>query len=372
MHDKENLFKEFPQVSEAAWLEKVEKDLKGRAIEELDWIINEDIKIAPFYHSKDHKPTVPNNKSTSNVWEFGEDIIAGDLKTTSQQLLNALDCGVNAPRIIIDSILDANQLAALFEHVELRFISIHFLIKNSISALSTLKNFYSYLSQNNIDSNAIRGSINHNNDDQLVELIQFAIEKLPKFKINTIKIEAAATADVSKSLAQAISKGNAVLAILNENGIASKTANDHLQFSVSTGTSYFLEIAKIRALKILWANILDAYKVKNARIPDIESHLSPNAFGDDPNTNMIRSTTQAMSAVLGGTNRLTVLPSDANSGESSDFSRRIARNVQYLLGMESFLDRVIDPAKGSYYIENLTEKIAEAAWSEFQKMEAKE
>ena len=172
-------------------------------------------------------------------------------------------------------------------------------------------------------------------------------------------------------MAQAIAKCCEYLAVLNEKGIPPKTTNNYLQFSVPVGKSYFIEIAKIRALKVLWANILEAFGVENARIPEIEAHLSPSAFGDHANTNMIRATSQAMSAVLGGVNRLTVLPSDANITESTDFSRRIARNVQHLLTMESFLDRVIDPAKGSYYIETLTEKIAEYAWSDFQKMEAK-
>ena len=113
---------------------------------------------------------------------------------------------------------------------------------------------------------------------------------------------------------------------------------------------------------------MKAHELKNIEIPAIEAHFSNTDFVTDPNTNMIRATTQAMSVVLGGVNRLTVLPSDAIEGEPTDFSRRIARNVQHLLTMESFMDRVVDPAKGSYYIEKLTEKIAEAAWSEFQRI----
>lgn len=368
MNDKENLFNEFPEISKEAWVEKVEKDLKGRALEELDWIIDEDIKVAPFYHAISDTINVPNNNQSSNRWEIGEDIFLEDSKSANQQLLKALENGVNAPRIIIDRDCNETEFGVLFQNVNLSYISIHFLIKKGRSAFSTLENFHSFLSNKNIDTD-LKGSINHD-DDQLVKLIQFSIDKLQNFKIRTLKIDTTDTT-ISASLAQVLSKGVDYLALSNEQGITAETANNHLQFSISVGKSYFLEMAKIRALKILWANILEAYGVKNTNIPDIEAHLSQAAFGDDPNTNMIRSTTQAMSAILGGVNRLTVLPSDSNRDKTSEFSKRISRNVQHLLTMESFMDRVIDPAKGSYYIETLTKKIAETAWLEFQKTESK-
>ena len=370
MDDKENLFKEFPEITEAEWIEKVEKDLKGKSFEDLFWKLNEDIEIAPFYYSNDLNPSVPNNKSTSNIWEIGEDIFVNDPKLANKQLLIALENGINAPRLVLNSSLDEVQMATIFENIELNFISIHFFIKKPDSSSLTLAAFFNYLLKSNIDSTKIHGSINHN-ENQILELAKFVIEKLPNFKINTLEVEAADPRNISKSLAQAISKGNEYLALLNKNGVDPKTTNDHLQFSVSVGTSYFAEIAKISALKILWENVMEAYAVKNVRIPDVEAHLSKNTFGNDPNTNIIRATTQAMSAVLGGVNRLTVLPSNANISEVNDFSKRIARNVQHILMMESFFDRVIDTSKGSYYIEKLTEKIAETAWIEFQKLEEK-
>jgi len=369
MNNKENLFEEFPETNEKEWIEKVEKDLKGRSFKELFWSINEDLNIAPFYYNNDQIPSVPANKTKSNSWEISEDVFVENPKSANQQLLNALANGVNAPRLIIDTSLDGTQMATLFQHVELSYISIHFLLKSAKLAIEILEVFNNYLVKKNINKNEIKGSINHSDDDQLAELIQFAIEKLPSFKTLTINIEDSNPADISKSLAQSLVKGNDYLTLLYKKGINPNTTNNHLQFSIPIGKSYFIEIAKIRALKILWANILEVYGIKDSKIPAIEAHLSEASFGEDPNTNMIRATTQAMSAALGGVNRLTVLPSDANQGESTDFSRRIARNVQHLLMMESFFDRVIDPAKGSYYIEKLTEKIAEAAWSEFQKME---
>ena len=109
MSDKQNLFKEFPPISEEQWLEKVAKDLKGRAIEELDWNISDNINVAPFYHSIDQEPLVPNNKKNSNTWEIGEDILLSNPNLANQQLLQALEAGVNAPRIVLDA--DWNEQA---------------------------------------------------------------------------------------------------------------------------------------------------------------------------------------------------------------------------------------------------------------------
>lgn len=369
MGNKENMFSEFPKTTEKDWIEKVEKDLKGRAFQELFWQIDEGLEVAPFYHSKEVLTGVPTNKQSSNRWEIGETIFVKNPKSANGQLLNALANGVNAPRFVIDGLLDETQLSVLFDKVELSFISVHFLIKNAKSALPFLQNFYKYLSKKSSTIAEINGSVNLSGEEQLLDLINFSTAKLPNFKVLTINLEYAAPADLSKSLARTISKAYNLLAVLHEAGVDLKTINHQLQFSVSVGNSYFVEIAKIRALKILWANVLEAYGLKTATAPTIEAQLSPNTFGDDTNTNMIRATAQAMSAALGGVNRLTVILSDTD--ESSEFSRRIARNVQHLLMMESFMDRVIDPAKGSYYIEQLTEKIAETAWLEFQKNSAK-
>jgi methylmalonyl-CoA mutase len=111
-----------------------------------------------------------------------------------------------------------------------------------------------------------------------------------------------------------------------------------------------------------------SYRAENPVMPPIEAQLAPTVQTSDPNYNIIQSTTQAMAAIIGGVDRLTVLPSDAFQGATTDFSRRIARNVQHILKMESYLDWVADPAAGSYFIEKLTLHLAEAAWNSFQQL----
>ena len=139
------------------------------------------------------------------------------------------------------------------------------------------------------------------------------------------------------------------------------TARGRVCHTVQIGSSYFVEIAKLRAFKLLWGNVLTAYNAVPT-LPRLFATTSPLKANDDVNIHKIQATTQAMSAVMAGIETLTVAPSEPN-----DFGRRIARNVQHLLSLESYLDRVADPAAGSYYIEKLTEQLAEAAWAEFQK-----
>ena len=143
-----------------------------------------------------------------------------------------------------------------------------------------------------------------------------------------------------------------------------------MQFNFKIGTNYFFEIAKIRAARILWNTILKEYKVDNSEMY-IHSETSViKKTEEDQNYNILRNTTKSMSAIIGGSNSLTVLPHDTNETKI-DFSNRIARNIQHILKEEAFFDKVNNPADGSYYIEELTEKIADKSWKLFQEIEEK-
>lgn len=131
------------------------------------------------------------------------------------------------------------------------------------------------------------------------------------------------------------------------------------------GISYFIEIAKLRAFKLLWGNLLEAYQLEPTE-PTLWAHISEASQVENTHTNKIRATTQAMSAVIGGIEILSIAPSDTIEGENSDLNIRIARNIQHLLQMESYLDKVADPSAGSYYIEKLTNQMAETVWAKLQ------
>jgi methylmalonyl-CoA mutase len=155
-------------------------------------------------------------------------------------------------------------------------------------------------------------------------------------------------------------------------GLAPKQVIAKLEFSVSVGTNYFLEIAKLRALRYLWSKVLESYNCLSL-INDCQIHCQTSSFYDStlsPYTNMLRATTEAMSAVMGGCDALTVLSYDSVMGEqNSELGERIARNVSILMREEAHLDKINDPAAGSYYIENLTYQLSTEAWNLFQKVD---
>ena len=173
-----------------------------------------------------------------------------------------------------------------------------------------------------------------------------------------------------EEVAYTLAQGVEYLNRLTEKGISPKQIADKIQFNLGTGSNYFFEIAKIRAIRILWNTILEHYKVADS-IMYIHSETSiNNDYEEDENYNILRNTTRAMSAIIGGCDSLAVKPHDI-SNNKLDFSNRIARNIQHLLKEEAFFDKVTNPADGSYYIEQLTDEIASKSWKLFQEIEEK-
>ena len=147
-----------------------------------------------------------------------------------------------------------------------------------------------------------------------------------------------------------------------------------IKFNFSVGTNYFMEIAKLRAARLLWANVMAPYNPKRGCSSKLRAHIQTSAWNQtvyDPYVNMLRGTTEAMSAAIAGVDSIEVLPFDHAYEKPTEFSSRIARNVQLLLKEESHFDQVTDPAAGSYYIEELTASIAKAAWDLFKAVEEK-
>ena len=366
----QNLFAEFPPVTKAEWVAKIEKDLKGRDVSELDWQLDAAIAVPAFLHAEDftEQPEPILDNRHANTWAVGEDIEVTDFAAANKQTLAALMAGVNAPRFVFDNYPLENQLTKLLENVELEYISTHFYEKTEIrSPLRFLKNFKRLAGQK---VPTLNGAVHFDpfvdkrpDVKAAVELIEWAAENLPAFAVITVNCERfhTNTEGVVAELSNALSAGESYLKRLSNNGLSVETIVPHIAFRFQIGQSYFVEIAKLRAFKLLWGNVLSGYDTTPST-PRIFARTSPILLDGDVNIHKIQATTEAMSAIMGGVEMLTVAPS-----EGTDFGRRIARNVQHLLSMESYLDRVADPAAGSYYIEKLTEQLAEAAWAAFQK-----
>jgi methylmalonyl-CoA mutase len=381
MSPTNHLFSEFTPSTKAEWLAKIERDLKGRSPEDLNWLLHNTINgedaplsISPFAHAADlpnlRQPIVGNH--TSNEWAIGEHITVQPKqnKAANSLALTALMGGVNAPCFIFDKNFPSEtQLDALLDGVELDYISTYFReTTENRSPFTFLKTFKNRAEKEGKNALLLRGGIFYDPfaDGRFdvvaaTETVRFAAENLPKFSVLSVNAERFfdGSTQVVEELLQTLTLGELYLKKLAENGLEAKMVSDTISFRFQIGVSYFVEMAKIRAFKLLWGNVLAAYGIEPIP-PMIFASTTAQTFVEDPHTNKIRTTTQAMSAVIGGAAMLTLQPT-----EDTDFGRRIARNVQHLLGMESYLDKVVDPSAGSYYIETLTNKIAEAVWERF-------
>jgi methylmalonyl-CoA mutase len=360
--DKTKLFENFKKISKEDWKNKVTTDLKGKAIEELSWNIEEKITITPFYHAEDlgqPKSPITGNK-VSNEWEIGESFDTLDLKATNAKVILALEGGVNAPEFHVHKTLTEKDFEELYNNINPAFISSNFLIQSTASYSETFSNWNNYLKASGIPNVEINGSFTQEksivNEDIKIVLKQNT-GNLCLFNINSDSADSP-----SNELTILIKKANSIINNLQGEGFSAEEVANKIQFTVSIGKDFFVEIAKIRALKVLWANLLQAYDCKPRTPVKIIAHFKSSSIKEEENQNMIAAATMALSAIIGGVDTLYVTP----AGDSNDaFTRRIARNVQHLLKMESFMDKVLDPAAGSYYIETLTEELGGLAWEEF-------
>lgn len=372
MTNHDDFFSEFPPVGKEEWLWQIAKDLKGKQLEALDWQIGDDLSITPFAHADDFvEPPAP-FFSEPNDWEICEEVLVKDVLAANRQSLEALEGGVEGLQFVLEENLDSIAFERLFAGVHIDFIGLHFagpgLEQNPGAVLGNLERL---AKQKNIPTEKLLISLGYAPASKtgivdwryLVDLVHFAKEKFPQSRLVTVPIPSSV-----EGLAAALKNGNLYLKMFAARGLSVADVADTIQFSIAVGKSYFYEIARVRAFKLLWLNVLKAWGAP-LRYPVVEARFQPEAYSDELYTNMIRATTMAMSAVLGGADRLTVLPYDAGRGAvatySPAFSRRIARNVQHLLKMESFLSEIPDAAAGSYQIENLTRLLAGKAWEAF-------
>lgn len=381
MSNTDSLFSAFNPVSQKDWEAKAIKDLKGKALEDLNWHIQSWGTLQPYYALETNKTSTPLPLPKHPYgWGVAERIDCTDVKGANTQLLEALQQGVNVPILEINHKIDRSELRQLFEGVEPTYIKPHFQIppnklKRAMRIVETYHN--QMVEEGGWNPEDLRGTIsidplNEGVDfAKLGDLLKNASELLPNFSFLSVqeKNDPEDPQEMPHELARLLAKISEYITYLKLNRIQPQTIIHHMTVELHVGTSYLLEIAKLRAFRLLWGNLLKGFGMNPLQPLKLLVHTSQEDFVEDANQNMIRSTTMAMSAALGGATAIHILPSDVRTGQSTDFSRRIARNIHHLLTMESHLHHVVDPTAGSYYIEQATHMLAEQAWKLFQGIE---
>jgi len=354
---------EFSEISAAAWKQKIQVDLKGADYNQtLLWHTNDEITVKPFYHQDHNIPTA--NINSSN-WKIAQYILVNDCTIANTKAVEAIKSGAES---LVFKIENENiDYQKLIKNIPLQKIEIQFLLHSlnevTIQNIISLNIPNAYFNIDPIGHLAKTGNWHFNiqQDFQIIKKLLHANPTKNLLSIDT-SIYQNAGANIVQQLAYAIAHANEYLDYFKTNKIP------NLQFITATGGNYFFEIAKLRALKLLYKTIRSEYDNKTKC--DILSFPSTrNKTIYDYNVNMLRTTTECMSATLGGASTVCNLPYDFIYHNSNEFGDRIARNQLLILKNESAFNKVSNPADGAYYIESITQQLAEKALTIFKQIE---
>ncbi|MBR9920774.1 MAG: hypothetical protein GYB31_08040 [Bacteroidetes bacterium] len=366
-------FDEFTPSTKSDWLDKVIRDLKGKSLAELDHQWTEKIRLSPFFHREDVDERAPLSSGSSGSWQIGSMIRVEEEVSANKVLLDELLHGVNAPRLLLTESLSAKAWENLLKEVEPAWISLEVYpgFQEAEPAV-WVDPFIAALLKKGVDLNKVTGALRIGEEavESLLKNHQIFQDRLPNMRLFYIDNSGNYRPDnPEEELALAAYMAFYRMQQAIDSGMSLQEAHANLQVVLSVGNSFFKSLAKLRAFRLLWANLLQAAGMDSiVEPPFVSVQFAPESQDDDQHTNMIRATTMAMSAVLGGANRLEVLPANATKEAPTAFTRRVARNLQHILSMEAHLDQVLDPAAGSYFLEQLTNKLAEAAFDIFKGM----
>lgn len=420
----EPLLAEFPEHTYEQWHQAAEQLLKGASFEKL--LVSktyEDITIQPIYRSDDianlaHRMHLPGSGShvrgshpngfLKSGWEVSQELITRCPAKFNRIALEGLHGGQSELNIPVASIPAAcmerrlqpacasasglilknlTSLHTALADIDLGAISCFWRAGSNTIAVAAL--YFAAAQQRGLDPASLRGCFANdplgdlarhgqlddglaNRLDHLAALTRFASAHAPK--IQTVVVQGDVYHNGGGSATQELGYAIATLVSyideLQARGIAPATAFQHVRICLAVGSDYFMEIAKLRAARWLVSKVAAAYGVAD---PNIHIHASTSRWNKttyDAHTNMLRVTAEAFAAVVAGVDSLHIGPYDEPVGAGDEFSRRIARNIHIILREECGLDRVIDPAGGSNYIEWLTDQVAARSWEIFQDVEA--
>lgn len=398
------LFAEFQPITTEKWEEVVNKDLKGADYEKrLVWKTMEGIAVRPYYraenlenlkHLKSEPGDFPFVRGTEkgNDWLVHQGYCAWEsFQKANEQAVNGLKKGVESVGFCIDGnrAVSLEKMSVLLKGIDLSKTEVHF-EGCGCATPEIIASFIQFAENSGVNASELKASFDFDPLNTLTttgnfccpEYQKILIENLELVKeypgIRVIGVEAYSFNDAGSTIVQelgfAMSAASEYMNILTNLGYSADEAASRIRFTFAIGSNYFMEIAKFRAARMLWANIAKEYGAKELCSCKIKVHAVTSQWNMtvyDSYVNMLRGTTEAMSGALAGVDSLEVLPFDYSYREPSEFSNRIARNTQIILKEESHFNKITDPAAGSYYIENLTASIAEQAWKLFLNTEEK-
>ena len=393
-----HLFSDFPWVSKEEWEEKIRADLKDpAAMERLIWKSEEGFDIDPFYRPEDLKAfeytgnlgPVRKPATAPNGWINCQEVFAGkEPEVAGEHILEALRAGAQAIRVRFSESSDygLEELKIMLKHVPLAETELFFHGGMRIDAL--YEDLCETGRMHQVRPGLFKGGLGADplgymtssgfpvaGMENLSRLIQKVVAQSPFLK--TIEVNGSLFQDAGSTLVQelafTLSQASEYMAVLADRGLDPSMIQESMRLNLATGPIFYMEIAKFRAARLLWSQLAEGYGIdpSTARITLHATTARWNRTLYDPYVNLLRNTTQAMSAVIGGTDYLTVLPFDDLTGTSTSFSRRLARNASIIIREEAYLDKVADPASGSYYLEHLTHQLGERAWDLFRKVESR-
>lgn len=393
----ENLFSEFTKVSKEQWKEKTLADLKGANFDKkLVWRTLEGFDLQPYYASEDLKNLDYLKKFESNIvnmedgsqgpryWVNREKIVVQDADSANKSAIKALNSGADG--LIFDLTgKETIDIKKLLNNILPHHCSVSFIADRHAAKL--IKGYFMYESTNHIETGQLFGSINYDPirnltlkgkmaDDgfkvlkEIIEITDIA-DRFHGLTVNSSQFQNSGSSIVQE-LAFTLNVAVDYIDKLGEFGVNAEQVIRNMEFSMSIGTDYFMEIAKLRALRILFYEIAESFGISDFDPGSLSIHSISSLWTKtiyDPYVNMLRNTTEAMSAIIGGCNALTIAPYNENFEQPTELSKRISRNVSNILKEESYFDKIVDPSAGSYYIENITDKLVQKGWELFTEIE---
>lgn len=397
---REKLLTEFQAPTTQEWLDKIQVDLKGADFEKrLVWRTNEGFTVQPFYRREDvlklktpdalpgEFPFVRGNKKDNNVWYIRQDIVADDAKVANAKAKDVLNKGIDSLGFRIPGEkVNAEFVETLLDEIRCDIVEVNFnTCKRHTLELAQL--LVAYFEKKGYDKEKVVGSVDFDPMEKMVikgkdatpilatapQLIE-TLKAYPNFRCITVNSESLnnAGAYIVQELGYALAWGNEYLQQLVDAGIDVDLAAKKIKFNMGVSENYFMELAKFRAARMLWAQIVKQYEPKCDCACQMIVNATTSFYNQtlfDSYVNLLRSQTEAMSAALGGVHSMVVVPFDATYEVPTEFSERIARNQQLLLKEECHFGQIVDPGAGSYYIEYLTDSLAVEAWKIFLKVE---